>query len=82
MQTLEFYNVNEKLPVSESIHDTCGKYYIVLVKGSVQPMIAMYLEDDNCSSDWYTNYATKIIKPVIGWCDLAGIQFMNEFNTY
>ena len=59
-------SVKNSTPNPDYISDDCATYYLVKVKNYGFQM-AMYLEDDLGNKNWYTNYFSKIIKPVTRW---------------
>lgn len=62
---------NTKIPpIPDGINSTCGNYYIVKVQGYRGCYPAMYLEDEQGNCAWYTNYFSKIIKPIEGWAEI------------
>ena len=38
-------------------------------------MTAMFLEDENNETGWYTSYAEKLIRPVIAWFDSSNTKY-------
>lgn len=69
---MEVYDAVGKLPEPDDINDVDNTYYVIKVEGFTNPMLAMYMKDDSGNCDWYTSYATKLIKPVEYWCDFEG----------
>jgi len=58
------------IPTPQPISDICNNYYLVDVK-DYGIHKAMFLKNESGEVGWYTNYFSKIIKPIIRWCHLS-----------